>query len=329
MTFSVVVPLHNKAPHVQRSLVSVLSQTLVDWELIVIDDASTDGGGQVAADMLVGEPRARILRRGIPGAGGYAARNLGAREAKAGWVAFLDADDEWKPGILAEFQRLMSLFQGVGFLATAHLDRFPSGSLRADSYAAASGLSNVRQIDLLDYARSGAAGHNPIHTSAVAARRDLLLAAGGFPENRCIRGGDRDTWLRLLEKSDLAWSSYIGATYYRDAVNMVTMTTPLTISNCMDMTFSRMIADRGLVERFGRGARRAFMRLSNYEKKGAIRHKIRAGDLRLADIQSLYVLAEPLYALRVFLSTLLPRAFLRSFYRRREEKIRKARAAVE
>jgi len=315
---SVVVPLFNKAPHVERSLRSVLAQSLHNWELIVVDDASTDGGAEIAARILEGVPCARILKREMPSPGGYAARNLGARESGADWIAFLDADDEWSPGLLEEYRRLAAMFPEVGFLGTSHREMLPNGQLRLDPYVAARPTAHPRCIDLLTYALEGASGRNPLQTSTVAVRKRLLFAVGAFPENRCVRGGDRDTWLRLLAASDLAWSPYLGAVYHRDAVNMVTKTTPLEVRNCMDQTFVLLIGDRALSARFPAQLRRALKRLSNYEKRGAIRSRIRAGDLKPIDLRSFYFCADPLYCISILVAALLPGTLLRWLYARRE-----------
>jgi glycosyltransferase involved in cell wall biosynthesis len=90
-TVSVVVPLFNKAAYVGRCVDSILGQTLRDVELIVVDDGSTDGGGEIVR--AYDDQRVRVIAQGNAGPG--AARNRGVREARAKYVAFLDADDEW------------------------------------------------------------------------------------------------------------------------------------------------------------------------------------------------------------------------------------------
>ncbi|MBY0229452.1 MAG: glycosyltransferase [Gemmataceae bacterium] len=96
MRVSVVVPLYNKARWIQRTLDSALSQTFADFELLVVDDGSTDGGGDIVARCT--HPRVRLIRQ--PNAGPGAARNRGLAEAKGELAAFLDADDEWLPTFL-------------------------------------------------------------------------------------------------------------------------------------------------------------------------------------------------------------------------------------
>ena len=101
--FSIVVPLYNKERHIKRAMRSVLNQSHRNFELIVVDDNSTDSS--VAIVEAIQDPRVRLLKRTTPGPGGYAARNLGIISAQNPWIAFLDADDEWNDGYLAEIAK--------------------------------------------------------------------------------------------------------------------------------------------------------------------------------------------------------------------------------
>jgi len=99
--FSVVIPLYNKGPHIARSINSVLSHTFRDIELIIVNDASADNSLEEVAKFS--GPRISLYHREKPGPGDYAARNLGIEKAKAEWIAFLDADDEWMPRHLESY----------------------------------------------------------------------------------------------------------------------------------------------------------------------------------------------------------------------------------
>ena len=108
---SVIIPTHNRRTTLSRAVESVLSQTFRDWELIIVDDGSTDGTDQDWADP--GDPRIRYLRtehRGVS-----AARNLGIQEAGFPWIAFLDSDDTWRPEKLEK--QLAALESHPGCLA--------------------------------------------------------------------------------------------------------------------------------------------------------------------------------------------------------------------
>lgn len=95
---SVVIPLFNRAGTLARAIDSVRAQHVADWELLVVDDGSTDGGVAVAESY--GDPRIRVLRHPA-NRGAAAARNTGVQAARGPVLAFLDSDDEWLPGMLA------------------------------------------------------------------------------------------------------------------------------------------------------------------------------------------------------------------------------------
>jgi glycosyltransferase involved in cell wall biosynthesis len=103
---TVILPVHNRADVLGRAIQSVLDQTLPEFELIVVDDGSTDGGAAVAKSFT--DPRIKIIELG-DNRGGNAARNAGLRAARAALIAFLDSDDTYLPEKLeravAEFNR--------------------------------------------------------------------------------------------------------------------------------------------------------------------------------------------------------------------------------
>jgi glycosyltransferase involved in cell wall biosynthesis len=218
--FSVIIPVHNKAPHVDRAINSVLTQSCTDFELVIIDDASTDG----SADKITAysEERIKLHKRSDPGPGGYAARNLGIENANGQWVAFLDADDMWFPDHLKNLQILTNKYPQAEMLCSAWLegdgdDRTPNP------------FSRNRKSDLLlspeEYLKAHAKGVDVVNTDVVAIQKATLVKMGGFPQysQRCKRAGDGQTWLRVvLSGAYTAWTPSLGAIYYQDAVNMVT-----------------------------------------------------------------------------------------------------------
>ena len=110
---SVVLPAFNRAASIAGALESVLRQTWRDFELIVVDDASTDGTREAVA--AVRDPRLRLLASPA-NRGAAAARNLGIAAARGDWVAFQDSDDEWLP-LKLEKQMARLLAPGAGFVA--------------------------------------------------------------------------------------------------------------------------------------------------------------------------------------------------------------------
>jgi glycosyltransferase involved in cell wall biosynthesis len=101
--FSVIIPVHNRAHLIRRALNSVLAQSLDDYEIIVVDDGSTDDPRAVVE--AIGDPRIRLIRK--ENGGGGSARNVGIDAAGGRYVAFLDSDDEFLPNNLATLYRLL------------------------------------------------------------------------------------------------------------------------------------------------------------------------------------------------------------------------------
>jgi succinoglycan biosynthesis protein ExoO len=304
--FSVVIPLYNKKPHLERCLKSVFSQTESNFELLIIDDDSDDGSRELAEGLISGKDNCRLIHRNLPGPGGYAARNRGIQEGEGDWIAFLDADDEWFPELLSTFKDLIEKYRNVSFFSTAQKRVISEGKIRLDPYSEAYHPKDEITFSLLDYAQAGSKGYNPIQTSSVLAKRSLLLDIGGFPEDRCKRGGDRDTWLRLFIETDMVWTPYIGAVYFRDAVNMVTRNLDPLLSSCMDLTYKSIIHNEKLKDKYGSALSWAIKRQSNEEKKTAYKRKIYRGELNVNHMTHLYFAANPLLYIYLFNWALIP-----------------------
>ncbi len=224
VTFSVVIPLHNKRPHIAQALRSALEQTYPPIEIIVVDDASTDGSLEEVRG--VADSRIRILYRDTPGPGGYAARNVAVRAARGEWIAFLDADDLWQPNHLAVIADTLGRVNNptaVGCVFSGYENLHPGGITSLDPYSQKAGRKTERRHDFDSFLSAWLhAGDCPIWTSASAFRRSVLENCGLFPEGRCLRGGDKDLWLRVASCTTVIAAPAVTATFRRDAVNKVT-----------------------------------------------------------------------------------------------------------
>ena len=112
---TVVIPLYNKEKYVARALRSVLNQSFSDFELVVVDDGSTDSS--VAVVKRFKDPHMRLIAQQNQGVS--AARNRGVAEARSEYVAFLDADDAYKPDFLDTLWTLHQFFPNGRFFASA------------------------------------------------------------------------------------------------------------------------------------------------------------------------------------------------------------------
>lgn len=179
---SVIVPTYNRARVLPRALDSVLTQDFSDFELLVIDDGSTDATQEVLDNYLRGDLRVRALQ--MPANSGVsAARNLGLAEAHGDLIAFLDSDDEWLQGKL---RRQVTFFDAaprqVGMLyGGVH-------TLGSESWTFTPSQRGMIYPQLLE--------RNVIHgTSGVMLRREAVDRVGGFAELPAME--DWDYWIRV------------------------------------------------------------------------------------------------------------------------------------
>lgn len=285
--FSVVIPVYNKEPHVARAIDSVLAQTHAAGEILVIDDASTDRSIDIINE--VAGDKVRMLRRETPGPGGYAARNLGINEATSEWVAFLDADDAWKPEHLATIsESLERSSPSVGCAFSGNLVCSGNEDEAGDDTFVRMSVRETTQLGFEEFLRLWLAFEDsPIHTSGTAIKRSVLLDVGGFPEGRCERGGDKDLWLRVCATTDALAVAKVTSIYYRDAVNMVTRQVSQNRAHCMCYSLDKLQAE-SVGER-----RRLLQRLHNFE---VFRYAVlswRKGDFDRSQFRRFYIRRDP------------------------------------
>jgi len=178
---SVIIPTYNRAQLVGRAIRSVLNQTHQDFELIVIDDASTD----ITKDVIKGfkDSRIRYIRL-KSNRGAYAARNIGLRVAKGEFVAFLDDDDEWLAEKLETQLRLFRSNPRVKLVHVSALDIFPNGEMlpRISVFKGHCYEKLLVQDDII--------------TSSVIVYKECFDKVGYFEEELRLYG-DWDMWIRL------------------------------------------------------------------------------------------------------------------------------------
>ena len=188
---SLVVPLYNKEKFIGRALESAFAQTFEDYEVVVVDDGSTDDSMSVVAGFS--DSRLRVIRQANAGPG--AARNAGARSSAAELIAFLDADDELLPNFLSRnvanlesrpdcAMSLCTFVRGPGQEVCSGLDgqTIKPGAWRMPADFAPASLRNLCFS---------------MHAYGVA-RRAEFLRLGGYYENRCLLGEDTYLLLQLL-----------------------------------------------------------------------------------------------------------------------------------
>ncbi len=211
--FSVVIPLFNKAPHIQRTLESVLTQTYRYFEIVIVDDGSTDHGPALVAE--IADWRIRMIQQ--PNGGVSSARNRGVELAKHDNIAFLDADDEWEPRYLEVMASMIDRYAEA---------RFPAPITRSLNLVASAevlsfpGLPAPSSDAILENYFVSAMRYTPLWTSATVVRRDTFLSLAGFVVDTA-NGEDLDLWCRAALKYHIAYRNEPLANYRRDSQNML------------------------------------------------------------------------------------------------------------
>jgi glycosyltransferase involved in cell wall biosynthesis len=211
-TVSVVIPLYNKAAYIERAVRSVLVQTFQDFEILVIDDGSRDGGAELVQTFK--DSRIHLIQQ--ENAGVSAARNKGIMESRGDLIAFLDADDAWEQEFLEIILRLSNKYPEAGLYCTAYNIVLPDGRKRKAKIKAIP--SSPWEGILPNYFRAAALGDPPVCASALCIPRHIFDTAGMFPVGE-TSGEDVDMWFRVALKYPVAFSRAIGAIYHREAAN--------------------------------------------------------------------------------------------------------------
>lgn len=189
---SVIVPVHNGGRYLPSALATVQAQTCADWELIIVNDGSTDDTAAILARLAPDERRLVISQSNT---GLANARNRGLSTARGAYVAFLDVDDAWDPSYLGHMCAALDANPEAvaAFAGWQYMDE--SGALLPQAV-----VLSAAQVAQLDQELSW---RNAILPSALVARRAAVLQAGGFdPDLRACE--DWDLWLRLK-----AWGPFV------------------------------------------------------------------------------------------------------------------------
>lgn len=224
---SVIMPVYNRAALLRRAVESVLAQSMPDFELIIVDDGSTDDSLEVARALSESDRRIVVVEYSGPHGPG-AARNAGLARARAAWVAFLDSDDVWMPDTLARYLEVVA--EDVALIGGDYrMADGGSGGARTmkqfvfetmlpwwESHPFASRVIDCARLRRdpsslgdRDMIRAMALGNYlwPT-TSAVMVNRALTIEVGGFPPHM-KRTEDMVLWMKLVDKGRCVFVDHV------------------------------------------------------------------------------------------------------------------------
>lgn len=216
--FSVVLPLYNKKKDIEKTMASLLDQSFSDFEVIVVNDGSTDGGERIVEKFT--DSRVKLFNKKNEGVA--LTRNLGVKKSTAEYVAFLDADDYWYPSHLENLNYLIDNFPNQQWYATAyekkHNHKLTTAMIspimeKKDWNGVVEDYFKNSLIDALAW------------TSAVCMKKDFFTELGGF-DSKITNGAGEDTdlWIRAALASPLVFSTRISARHNLDGSNRISHT---------------------------------------------------------------------------------------------------------
>lgn len=207
MRFSVIIPLYNKAPYVKKALESVLIQTYRNYELIVVDDGSSDDSFDVAKKTLENSGiNYQLIRQ--DNAGVSIARNNGVSASNGDYICFLDADDWWAPFFLERIDWLINEYPDAGIYGTNY-------------YYVKKGRKRVcvtnAETGQIDYCKVYAEGKAmPLTSISVALKPMVFTEFHGFKPGLKL-GEDFDLWIRIALKYKVVFLNEPLAYYNQDS----------------------------------------------------------------------------------------------------------------
>lgn len=185
--FSVVIPLFNKEDHIKNTLDSVLNQSFTDFEVIIVDDGSTDKSFSVIRSIT--DKRIQLYQQQNQGAAH--ARNYGIAQSKSNYIALLDADDFWQPNHLEELRKSIDKFPDADLFCNAYTLKLKNNFTHNASY----NLTLTDEIILIEDYFEASNIHPIAWTSAVAFSKSSFLTLGGF-DKTVLSGQDLDLWIK-------------------------------------------------------------------------------------------------------------------------------------
>ena len=206
MKYSVIIPLFNKAPYIKRALESVIDQTFRDFEIVVIDDGSSDSSYFEAQRVLEGSGVYYKLKH-QENAGVSTTRNNGVAFSSGDYLCFLDADDWWATTFLEKMDELIHTYPDAGIYGMNYYIE-KNGKDRIAVHYAKTGYIN--------YCQSYRKMQMPLWTGAVCIPRHIFSETGGFKPFLRL-GEDFDLWIRIALKYKVAFYDEPLAFYCQDS----------------------------------------------------------------------------------------------------------------
>lgn len=261
--FSIIIPLYNKENAIEKTVESVFSQSYIDYEIIIINDGSTDKSEEKVK--AFSDERLKLISTENKGVS--PARNLGIELANGKIIAFLDADDYWFPSHLENLYQLHNRFPEAGLLATNYQFYYSDKKIIQPVFE---GIPTEKWSGIVADFFKSSVKFRLAWTSAVAAKKEVFEAVGNFDEKITLGAGeDTDMWIRIALNYPVAFDNEVSAYYQMSTENRI------SLSRTTERQFSKL--DKFKEEEKTNVSLKKFLDL--YRSEFALKHKL-AGDLK-------------------------------------------------
>jgi len=211
--FSVIIPLYNKSEFIIRAIKSVLKQTYTNFEIVVVDDGSKDGGA-IKVEKLNNQ-LVKLIKQENQGVS--KARNVGVENSKYEYVVFLDADDTWEFSFLEKLKDLIVLFPNAGIYGINNNFHYENNKIRCINFDwIFDGKENGIIADYFEVFSK--LGKSPFSNSSCCFPKSIFLAVGGYRVG-VKTTEDSDLWCRIALNHEVAFHTKPLANYYLEIPN--------------------------------------------------------------------------------------------------------------
>ncbi len=194
--FSIIIPCFNKQNQILTTLYSVLNQSFQDYEIIIVDDGSTDNSVNLINTLQ--DKRIKLIQQ--QNAGVSIARNKAIKKANGEWVAFLDADDWWHPQYLENINHIIKTHSDAKVVSTDFISKPDTENWQPQAWPL---LSQRPEIEIIYSLPEQWLQRIPFCTNSICINKDFLhTIQPWFPESE-TNGEDLDLWMRIAEKTNI------------------------------------------------------------------------------------------------------------------------------
>ncbi len=207
MKYSIIIPLYNKEKYIEKTILSVLQQSEQDFEVIVVDDGSTDNSANIVRKIKNSKIRLVCKENG----GVSSARNLGICESRGDNICFLDGDDIWERDFLETISMLIEKFPEAGLFCASYQVSYKKRVVQPQFRS----TMNTEAHLIKDFFEMATGPFWVCNSSNAVVKREIILSMNKwFPENESVYE-DFDFWIRIGANNATAHSNRVCSTYNR------------------------------------------------------------------------------------------------------------------